>query len=195
MTLYKIDFEPVGRRGQCLAGQSLLDCMRQLGMGLVSLCGGKGSCGHCKVQVVAGRISKPTPNERKALSSQELEDGYRLACQTYTLSDCKLRVLPESLTAPQRTQVEGLEVTIRPEPSVCAYKVQLSPPSLSDLQADADRLLEALEYQHQVCCRTIDIEVLRDLSPRLRSWNWQARASVRGDEVVALRRAPGPAAN
>jgi uncharacterized 2Fe-2S/4Fe-4S cluster protein (DUF4445 family) len=153
---------------------------------LVSLCGGEGSCGRCKVQVLAGPISEPTPTEREALSPQELEDGYRLACQAYALGDCKLRVPPESLTTPQRTQVEGLEVTFQPEPPVSAYHLQLPSPSLSDLQPDAERLLAALEQQHQVRCRTIDIEVLRELSPRLRSWGWDARASVRHQEVVAL---------
>ncbi|MEA3459494.1 MAG: ASKHA domain-containing protein [Chloroflexota bacterium] len=186
MELYQIDFEPAGRRGKCPADQSFLDCARRLGVDLVSLCGGKGSCSRCKVQVLAGCVSEPTPSERKALSSEELGGGYRLACQTYPLSDCKLRVPPESLTTPQRTQVEGLEVTVHPEPPVSAYHLELPPPSLSDLKADAERLREALEQQHQVCCRTIDIEVLRDLSPRLRSWNWEAQASVRGNEVVAL---------
>jgi uncharacterized 2Fe-2S/4Fe-4S cluster protein (DUF4445 family) len=191
MEFRHIDFEPVGRRGKCPADQSLLDCARQLGVDLVSLCGGQGTCGRCKVQVLDGRVSEPTPGEREALSSQELEDGYRLACQTYPLSDCKLRVPPESLTTPQRTQVEGLEVTVRPEPPVSTYRLQLPPPSLSDLRADAERLLDVLEKQHHVCCRSVDIEVLRDLSPRLRSWNWGARASVRGDEVVALGPSPG----
>jgi len=186
MTLYYIDFEPIGRRGKCPADQLLLDCARQLGVELVSLCGGKGTCGRCKVQVLSGRISEPTPSERKALSSQELEDGYRLACQAYALSDCKLRVPLESLTTLQRTQVEGLEVTVHPEPPVCAYQVQLPSPSLSDLRADAERLLETLKQQHQVCCHSVDVEVLRDLSPRLRSWDWKAQVSVRDDEVVAL---------
>ncbi|MEA3459553.1 MAG: ASKHA domain-containing protein, partial [Chloroflexota bacterium] len=184
--LYQIDFEPVGRRGRCSADQSLLEAARQLGVDLVSLCGGKGTCGCCKVQVLARRVSEPTPGEREALSSQELEEGYRLACQTYPISDLKLRVPPESLTAPQRTQVEGLEVAVSPEPPVRAYRVRLPPPSLSDLQADAERLRETLKRQHGVDCRTIDIEVLRDLSPRLRSWNWRAQASVRGDELVAI---------
>lgn len=186
MTQYHIDFEPVGRRGECPADQSLLDCARQLGVELVSLCGGEGSCGRCKVQVLAGRISELTSTEREALSSQELEDGYRLACQTYALGDCKLRVPLESLTSPQRTQVEGLEVIIRPEPPVSAYHLELPSPSLSDLQADAERLLGTLEHQHQIRCRTIDINVLRELSPRLRSWDWEARASVRDEEVVAV---------
>jgi len=186
MTFYHIDVEPVGRRGQCPAGQSLLEAMRQLGVELVSLCGGKGTCFRCKVQVLDGQASPLTSAEQQALSSKELEDGYRLACQTYPASDCKLYVPPASLTAIQRAQVEGLEVTVTPDPSVRSYRVQLPPPSFSDLRADAERLLETLEQQHQIHCHTIDIEVLRDLSPRLRSWDWQAQVSVRDDELIAL---------
>ena len=35
MTFYHIDFEPIGRRGQCPADQSLLDCARELGVDIV----------------------------------------------------------------------------------------------------------------------------------------------------------------
>jgi uncharacterized 2Fe-2S/4Fe-4S cluster protein (DUF4445 family) len=184
--LYKIDFEPIGRRGECPAGQSLLEAAQGLGVDLVSLCGGKGTCHRCKVQVLDGSVSPPTESEESSLSPQELAEGYRLACQIYPLSDCKLRVPPESLTTPQRTQVEGLEVAVSPEPPVRAYYIELPPPSMEDLRADAKRVLETLYQQHQVHCSTIDLETLRALSPQLRSGNWQAQASVRGDEVVAV---------
>ena len=186
MAVHTIDFEPVGRRGECPADRTLLEAAQRLGVDLVSLCGGKGNCHRCKVQVLSGSVSPPTENEKNYLSSQELEGGYRLACQTYPLSDCKLRVPPESLTAPQRTQVEGWEVAVSPEPPVRAYRIELSPPSMDDLRADAKRLLETLYRQHQVRCFTIDLEALRTLSPQLRSGKWQAQASVRGDEVVAV---------
>ena len=39
---YQVDFEPVSRMGQCQESESLLDCARQLGVGVVSLCGGGG---------------------------------------------------------------------------------------------------------------------------------------------------------
>ena len=179
-------FQPIGRQGRSQADKSLLQAARQLGVDIVSLCGGKGSCGRCKVQILAGLVSPPTLNEKEALHPQELNNGYRLACQTYPLSDCELLVPLESLTTPQRIQVEGLEVATSPDPLVRAYRVELSPPSKSDSQADAERLLDAIEHQHQVQCRTIDIEVLRTLPPQLRSGNWQVQASVRGDELVAL---------
>jgi len=126
-----------------------------------------------------------------AFSLQELKDGWRLACQTYPRSDCKLGIPSESMTTLQRTQVEGLEIAVHPEPPVQGYHLQLVTPSLSDLRADGDRLLEALYQQHQLHCSKIDIDVLRTLSPRLRSWSWECRASIRHDEVVALGPWPG----
>jgi len=186
MTAFTIDFEPVGRRGECQSNETLLACARCLGVGISSVCGGKGTCHSCKVQVLRGTASKPTTNELEAFSPQELKDGWRLACQTYPASDGKLTVPPESMTTPQRVQVEGLEITVHPEPPVRAYRLQLAAPSLSAPHADADRLLEALNQQHQIHCGKVDIDVLSILSDQLRSWNWQCQAIVRNDEVIAL---------
>jgi len=188
--LYQISFQPLGRRGQCPGDRSLLDCARQLGIGILGVCGGQGKCQSCKIQVLNGTVSETTASERDAFSSQELADGYRLACQTYPLSDCRLHVPAESMSTQQRTQVEGLEVIVSPEPAVDAYHVELTAPSLSDLRADDERVLETLYQQHRIHCEHIDIDVLRNISPQLRSWKWQAQASVRNKEVIAL--APWP---
>ncbi|HEY56451.1 MAG TPA: DUF4445 domain-containing protein [Dehalococcoidia bacterium] len=186
MTAYTVDFEPVGRRGRCQPGKSLLDCARQVGVDITSLCSGRGTCHACKVKVLAGTVSRATSSERAVFSPQELKAGWRLACQTYPASDVKLGVPAESMTTLQRTQVEGLEVAVPPEPAVSAYRVELPAPSLSDLQGDSERLLETLNQQHRLTCRTIDLDVLRQLSPRLRAWGWQCQAAVRDDEVVSL---------
>ncbi|MCK4723062.1 MAG: DUF4445 domain-containing protein, partial [Dehalococcoidia bacterium] len=151
-----------------------------------SLCGGQGTCHSCKVRILSGSVSEPTSSEREALSPQELKEGWRLACQTYPSSDCKLSVPAESMPTTQRTQVEGLEIAVSPEPPVNGYHLELQIPSLSDLQADADRLLEALEQQHHLHCDKVDIDVMRSISPQLRSLKWRCRASVRQDEVIAL---------
>ena len=190
MTACNIDFEPVGRRGECQRNESLLTCARRLGVGISSICGGKGTCHSCQVQVLSGTVSKPTSNEREAFTSQELKPGWRLACQTYPRSDVKLNVPAESMTTPQRVQVEGLEITVRPEPPVRAYRLQLAAPSLSKPRADVDRLLEVLNQQYKLHCNKVDIDVLRILSDQLRSWNWEWQAMVRNDEVIAL--APSP---
>jgi uncharacterized 2Fe-2S/4Fe-4S cluster protein (DUF4445 family) len=186
MTAFTIDFEPVGRRGKCRKKESLLDCARQLGIGISSICGGEGICHSCKVQVLRGTASKPTPSEHEAFTSQELKEGWRLACQTYPASDCKIAVPAESMTTPQRLQVEGLEIAVSPEPSVRAYSLQLAAPSLEAPQADADRLLKALNQQHKLRCTKVDIGVLRIISDQLRSWKWKGQAVVRNGKMIAI---------
>jgi len=186
MASYQIDFEPLGRRGACPEGQSLLECARQYGVVIISICGGTGTCHSCKVQVLSGATSAPTSGELATFSPQELRNGWRLACQAYPTSDCRVRLPAESMTTPQRTQLEGLETAIRPQSPVRAYRLQLPSPTLSDPQADADRLLQALNQQHRLRCSRIDIDALRNLSPRLRSWDWQCQATVDNDEVISL---------
>jgi uncharacterized 2Fe-2S/4Fe-4S cluster protein (DUF4445 family) len=131
-------------------------------------------------------MTEPTPVELDTFLPQELADGWRLACQTYPTSDCKLAVPLESMTAPQRTQVEGVEVTVDPEPSTRAYHLELIIPSLSCPQADADRLIETLNRLYELECVKVDTDVLRSVSTQLRAWDWRCQAIVRDDEVVAI---------
>lgn len=186
MTSHCIEFEPLGRRGDCPAEGSLLDCAHRLGVGLNSVCGGRGLCGHCKVQLLEGPVSDPTSAEQDRLSPSEIEQGYRLACQTYLRGDCKLRVPTESMSTQQRVQTEGAEFAAILSPPVRCYDIEMAPASLSDLTGDAERVLQTLEQQHGVQCRGTDIDTLRNISPVLRSCDWRVQAAVRGQEVVAL---------
>ncbi len=186
MTNHTIDFEPVGRRGECQRSKSLLACARRLGVGISSICGGKGMCHSCRVQVLSGTVFPPSSAERKAFTAQELAEGWRLACQTCPRSDVRLSVPAESMTTQQRLQVEGLEIIVPPAPPVQAYHLQLAVPSLSAPAADADRLLDALNQLYNIHCTKVDIDVLHTLPDRLRSWKWECQVVVRNDEVVAI---------
>ena len=183
--MFTIDFEPVGRRGQFTNEQSLLECARQLSVELVSLCGGMGSCEHCKVQVISGQVSPLTLEEESSLSENEIKQGYRMACMTYPESDVKLHVPPDSLTAPQRTQVEGLEVDVEPDPLVRGLDVQLTVPTLETPQADSQNIWQALA-KHDIPAGQIDLYVQQTLSQVIRENNWQVRVALREDEIVAV---------
>ncbi|MEJ2738812.1 MAG: ASKHA domain-containing protein [Dehalococcoidia bacterium] len=192
MAAYIIDFEPVSRKGECRSGESLLECARRLGAGIVSICGGQGSCGACRVQVLSGTVSPHTASEIATFSEAQLKDGWRLACQAYPAGDCVVSIPSDSLTTSQRVQIEGVDVDIRPKPCVTAHQIKLVPPSLDDPQADADRLLAALNEKRNVQCGTIDYNVLQELPERLRSMKWKCRVAVRNDEIIALRPSTAP---
>lgn len=189
---YTIDFQPVGRRGPCPDGGTLLDAARNLGVDLASVCGGSGSCGSCRVQLVAGTLAPLTLNEEAELSAEELAQGYRLACLAEPVSDCRVHVPPESLTALQRTQVEGLEVPVEAEPSVAVHRVRLDPPSLEDLRGDDHRLCEATAAASGGDVILSDLAVARLTTAELRRLGWQARVTVRGHEVIDIAAVDAP---
>lgn len=183
---FTVDFEPIGRRGPCPSDGSLLDAARAHGVDLASVCGGAGSCGRCKVQLIAGRLTEPTERERHVLTERERERGYRLACLAAPLGDCRLHVPKESLTALQRTQVEGLEMPVTVDPPVRSYLVEVPRPSLEDLRGDDQRLLDELVSASNVKARIPDLEVARNITAVLRASGWRARVSTRENEVVAV---------
>jgi uncharacterized 2Fe-2S/4Fe-4S cluster protein (DUF4445 family) len=183
---YTIDFQPLGRRGECQAGDSLLDCARSSGVELVNICGGGGTCGTCLVQVLEGSVSEIAEAEREFIPAEKLMQGYRLACTTFPQSDCKIGVPPESLSTQQRTQVEGLETPVAPNPAAKTYFLELTPPSLSDLRSDADRLAEKLVEQYGIRDIAFDYAVLRDLARVLRANHWRVNGVVNHCEVTAV---------
>ncbi|WP_299792162.1 2Fe-2S iron-sulfur cluster-binding protein [uncultured Shewanella sp.] len=59
--------------------ENLLDSLLHHDIALPSTCGGGGTCGRCKIKVDLN--IKVTSADRSQLSEQELQSGYRLACQ------------------------------------------------------------------------------------------------------------------
>ena len=51
----------------------------------------KGKCGKCAIKI-EGNINPPTKNERKLLSDNDLQRGYRLACEVKILGDTKIKM-------------------------------------------------------------------------------------------------------
>lgn len=191
---YTVEFQPVGIHGHCSPRQSLLDCARQHGVGINSVCGGAGTCGNCRIRVLNGAVSTVAREEEEFLLPTELKTGWRLACQTYPAGDLKVEIPPESLSAPQRTQVEGLHVAVRPDPVVDSYRVKVEQPSLVDMVGDVDRLVQTLNRQLIMPCRLVDFAVMRRLSGRLRELDWECQVAVRREELIALDRYPSPRA-
>jgi uncharacterized 2Fe-2S/4Fe-4S cluster protein (DUF4445 family) len=177
---------PVGRRGRCPEGNSLLECARLLNVDLVSICGGVGACRRCRIQVISGEVSPPTAVDRDTFTAAELEQGCRLACAAFPQSDIRVLVPPESLSAPQRMQVEGLDLRVAPDPLALSLEVQLTPPSLENPESDDRNLWRALERAHGIAPGTIDLAVQQVLSSRLRSQDWKASVVLRESEVIAM---------
>ena len=123
----RILVRPMNRLIEAERGAVLLDVLREAGLRIESLCGGRGKCGKCKVIFERGEIKKISAESDKFLSPQELEEGYHLACMVKLLGDCDFIIPAESrIESPKiLTSAElGIE---RPDPSSRKYPMKVTP--------------------------------------------------------------------
>jgi len=78
-----------------IGGASLLSTLSNQKIFLPSACGGRGTCAYCKCKILEG-AGPLLPTEEPLLSSKEIEDNYRLACQVKVKQDFKIEI-PEEL--------------------------------------------------------------------------------------------------
>lgn len=74
--------------------KSLLAALQESGIFISAVCGGRGTCGKCRVKILSGYFS-PTEEEKKFFSEKELEEGYRLACKLYPQKPCEIQISGE----------------------------------------------------------------------------------------------------
>ena len=72
-------------------GGALLSTMSEQGIFLPSACGGKGSCGQCKVQVPAGG-GEILDSEKGHFTRKQVKENWRLGCQCKVKSDMEIKV-------------------------------------------------------------------------------------------------------
>jgi Na+-transporting NADH:ubiquinone oxidoreductase subunit F len=79
---------------QTSAGSTLLGTLADNQIFIPSACGGKGSCGVCKVKVLDGG-GAILPTERSHISRGEVRDCVRLSCQVKVKQDLDIEIPPE----------------------------------------------------------------------------------------------------
>ena len=103
-------------------GGNLLSTLSEKGIYLPSACGGKGSCGQCKCQVLEGG-GEILDSERGHFTRKQVKENWRLGCQCKVKSDLKIKV-PESVMG-----VKEYECTVISNKNVATFikefKVQL----------------------------------------------------------------------
>jgi len=77
-------------------GNTLLTTLSNQGIYLPSACGGGGTCGVCKCQVLEGAGSI-LPTETGFFSRKEQNDNWRLSCQVKVRQDLKIKIPEEIL--------------------------------------------------------------------------------------------------
>jgi len=75
-------------------GRSLLSTLKENGIFIPSACGGRGSCGLCKLRVEEG-AGDPLPTELPWLTPDEIQRRVRLSCQVKVRRPLRIHIPPE----------------------------------------------------------------------------------------------------
>lgn len=74
---------------------TLFNNLAMNGVMVYNECGGKGRCGKCKVRLLTEqdkRIKKVNDIEKKHLTQEQIEQGWRLSCQVYAIKDIEIEI-------------------------------------------------------------------------------------------------------
>ncbi len=173
----RVVFEPLGKQVHVLQGTKLMEAAAGAGIAIDLPCGGEGVCGKCRVIVRRGAC-EPNAVERDALTQEELDQGFRLACQSSVCGPMTVDVPDTSVLASYHKILARTEDAARvaTDPAIRKRYVELRPPDRGDDEPDLVRLQEALGPFE------VDLDLAREMPVRLRE------EGFRGTAVLADRR-------
>jgi uncharacterized 2Fe-2S/4Fe-4S cluster protein (DUF4445 family) len=174
-----VTFQPSGKTVYVLQGTRLLEAAAGVLLVLDSPCGGEGLCRKCRVLAASG-AGEPTAAERKAFSAEELAAGWRLACQSAVGGPMSVEVPETSLLGSRQKILASAAHAPRPadDPPVRKRYLELPPPSRTDDAPDLVRLERVLGPLQ------LDLELLQNLSRRLRETGFRGTAVVAADRLI-----------
>ena len=186
-------FMPSGRRGRFPLGTPLLDAARTLGVYVESVCGGRGLCGRCQVEVAEGAFAKHGITSRAShlAPALEVEAPYRrrgvlqplrrLSCAARVMGDLVIDVPSEFAVNRQIVRKRAEVRTIAHDPATRLVTVSVPPPDMEHPLGDTDRLIEAIEATGEWRGVWIDPVLLTSVQKTLRAGDWTVTAAVHQD--------------
>ena len=200
---HRVIFTPSGKRGEFAEGVSLLEAARTLGVDLDSVCGGRGICGRCQVEIAEGDFAKHaihsradhvTPSgaveARYASKRGPFPAGRRLGCQSRICGDLVVDVPAESQVHRQVIRKRAETHPIEIDPVVRLYYIEVAEPDMHEPSSDLRRLQQAFREQWGLAETRADLAVLAGLQKALRAGNWKVTVALRkGRDIVSV--APG----
>ena len=191
----KITFLPENKSTEVRKGTDLLQAAREIGIEILSNCGGQGTCGSCKVKVLKG-ISGASVSPH--LSKEEVTEGWVQACLVLVEEDLEIFVPKEHRIAKPLKISTGLKTASRIEigkwditPSIKRVKLKLPIPTIDNNISDLTRLFQGLDHEgypsEKLWC---SLDIISSLTKTLRGKNWEITVlileSERGFEIVDI---------
>ncbi|MEM9330512.1 MAG: ASKHA domain-containing protein [Pseudomonadota bacterium] len=186
-------FMPSGKRGRFPKGTMIIEAARDLGVYVESVCGGRGICGRCQIEIQTGEfakhgitssnenISEYSAKEKRYAEKRDLRTGRRLSCSATVEGDLVVDI-------PQDGQINAAVVRkvddgriIERNPAIQLCYVEVEEPDMHKPLGDLDRLKEALRRDWGWEDLMVDSYLLPRIQKRLRDGNWKVTAVIHMD--------------
>ncbi len=176
---FTLHFPELDRDITSHAGETIYQSARRCGVRIIGACGGRGTCGTCRVQMVAGEIDNASDKRLPA----EKKSPWVRACQIAPKSDCTIEIAARSLAPVVRAEFDaGEAVEMLPlDAAVAGHDISVTQATLADNLSDLDRVMRALTLPRA----TVDLAAARQLPAALRN-DWSLRALVRDGELIGF---------
>ena len=160
MGTHTLIFTPAGLQTTAEDGETVYEVGLRAGVDIQSICGGKGLCKRCQIEVDTGKhakfkievtednFSKLSPTEKKATHDGELPEGRRLSCRTKVRGDLVVNIPADSRERETSIQKKGTKFETELNPAIKLYMVQLPVPTLEDNPSDGETLAQVLKVEH-----------------------------------------------
>ncbi len=175
------------------SGENLLEVARKANIPIDAPCSGNGSCGKCRVRLLAGSLNS---TKTRHISDMEYEEGIRLACRSIISDEVTIGVPDIASAYRSRMKVADLssedeirifeeakhkvsEVGIPLVNTMRVVEVSMNPPTLDDTMPDNERFERALKRTLNSNIVRIPYSVLKKMPDVFRENEFKIKAVIR----------------
>ncbi|TJX12838.1 DUF4445 domain-containing protein [Tissierella creatinini] len=182
MDKVKVTFLPGNKTVSVSKGSTILQAAIAADVKVESNCGGKGTCGKCKVQLADRNLTPISKAEEKFLSKSELSEGFVLACQRFLEEDTVISLREQKDSFSRKTGLKNIAEDIPINPSIAKHFLNLNPPTIEDQLPDWDRVKNALPVKDI----PFDRSLAASLPGILRKSKFKVTAVLDENELLAI---------
>lgn len=159
---------------------TLLEVAQSAGLEVTATCGGRGRCRSCRVKVLQGEVPPPTMQDRVQLGGEEIQERFRLACQTRVVGPCSIMPAPpltegghQILAAPNRLDKGAIAL----DSGVEKHVIVATPPTEENHQtSDLEEIISKLP--RPVPAENTPLGAVRNLPVTLRAKGGQVTVTT-----------------
>src|SRR5680860_465640 len=185
LNYYNVVFQPGDVVVEVMEGSTLKEAMTDAGLEFDFLCGGRGTCGKCRVRISKG-LTMPVTREQEMLQAKELDGSIRLACLTTVHNDLTVE-LPNQKKLQHNILMASDERAFQIEPQLHKVFIEVDKPTRETQSSDWRRLKKSLVKQGYMDSELgSTVSILRQMPDVLRGANNRITAVMYENKVAGI---------